>query len=127
MNLALWIAAGILATVALAGGASKTFVPTEKLAAQPGGQWTEQAGTGAVRTLGILELLAAIGLILPAALDIAPIMVPVTATCWIVLMLGAMITHRRFGEYPFMALNFAYLLLAAFIAWGRFVAEPFAG
>ncbi|WP_280234967.1 DoxX family protein [Nocardia cyriacigeorgica] len=45
--------------------------------------------------LGILELLATAGLILPAVLDIAPVMVPVTAVCWILLMLGAMATHAR--------------------------------
>ena len=32
MDLALWIAAGLLAVVALVGGVSKTFVPKEKLA-----------------------------------------------------------------------------------------------
>ncbi|MEV4116637.1 hypothetical protein [Nonomuraea sp. NPDC049695] len=33
MDLALWIAAGLLAVVALVGGISKTFLPKEKLAA----------------------------------------------------------------------------------------------
>lgn len=37
MNLVLWIAAGLLAAVALAGGAIKTFVPKDKLAATNGG------------------------------------------------------------------------------------------
>ncbi|MEV7970702.1 DoxX family protein [Sphaerisporangium sp. NPDC088356] len=86
MNLALWIAAGLLAVVALSGGISKTFVPKEKLAALRGGGWTADASVGFVRTLGVLELLAAVGLILPAALDIAPVLVPVTAVCWILLM-----------------------------------------
>ncbi|MFY1573562.1 DoxX family protein [Verrucosispora sp. WMMD703] len=127
MNLALWIAAGLLAAVALAGGISKTFVPKEKLAAHSGGEWTGHASVGFVKTLGVLELLAAVGLILPAVLDIAPFMVPVTAVCWILLMVGAMITHARFGQPKLVMLNLVYLLLAAFIAWGRFVLEPFAG
>ena len=45
MNLALWIAAGLLAVVALTGGVSKTFVAKEKLAAITGGQWTGEYGT----------------------------------------------------------------------------------
>lgn len=127
MNLALWIAAGLLAAVALTGGISKTFVPKEKLAAAHGGGWTEDAGAGFVKTLGVLELLAAVGLILPAVVDIAPVLAPVTAVCWLLLMVGAMITHGRRGETGFVMLNLVYLLLAAFIAWGRFGPESFIG
>ncbi len=127
MNLTLWIAAGLLATVALVGGISKTFIPKKKLAAHNGGEWTESAGVGFVKTLGILELLAAVGLILPAALDIAPIMVPMTAVCWVLLMVGAMITHGRLGQFQFVILNSVYLAIAAFIVWGRFGLEPFTG
>ncbi|WP_040781916.1 DoxX family protein [Nocardia pneumoniae] len=125
MNLALWIAAGLLATVALVGGITKTFVPKQKLAEAAGGGWTANASVGFVKTLGVLELLAAVGLILPAALDIAPVMVPVTAVCWIVLMLGAMITHLRDGEAKFIWLNLIYLALAVSVAWGRFGPESF--
>ncbi|MBC7306426.1 MAG: DoxX family protein [Dietzia sp.] len=127
MNLALWIAAGVLAAVALTGGYSKTFVPRKRLAEIQGGGWTADVSDGFVKTLGVLELLAAAGLILPAALDIAPVMVPVTAVCWILLMIGAMITHGRRHEYPLVGLNLVYLGIAAFIAWGRFGPESFGG
>ncbi|WP_101782849.1 DoxX family protein [Nonomuraea indica] len=127
MNLALWIAAGLLAVVALSGGISKAFVPKEKLAAVHGGGWTADASVGFLKTLGVLELLAAVGLILPGALGIAPVLVPVTAVCWILLMAGAMITHGRRGESAFVVLNLVYLAVAAFIAWGRYVLEPFTG
>jgi len=126
MNLALWIAAGVLAVVALAGGISKTFVPKEKLDAYSG-SWTADASVGFVRTLGILELLAAVGLILPAVVDIAPVMVPVTAACWVLLMIGAMITHGRLGQFKLVMVNLVYLALAVFVAWGRFGPEPFTG
>ncbi|MGW3783702.1 DoxX family protein [Micromonospora chokoriensis] len=127
MNLALWIAAGLLAAVALAGGVTKTFVPKEKLAATNGGGWTADASVGFVKTLGILEILAAVGLILPAVLDIAPVLVPVTALCWVLLMVGAMITHLRYGEAKFIVVNLLYLAVAAFVAWGRLGPEPFGG
>ncbi|WP_345494927.1 DoxX family protein [Nocardia callitridis] len=119
MNLALWIAAGLLAAIALVGGVTKAFVPKQKLARTHGGEWTEDATAGFVRTLGALEILAAIGLVLPAVLDIAPILVPVTAICWVVLMVGAMTTHVRHGSARFVFLNLIYLALAVFIAWGR--------
>ena len=127
MNLALWIGTGLLAVVALAGGMIKVVTPQQKLAASPGGQWTEDVGAGTVKALGVLEILAAAGLVLPALLDIAPVLVPVSALCWVLLMIGAMITHGRRGEFRFAALNLVYLVLAAFIAWGRFGPESFTG
>jgi DoxX-like family len=127
MHTTLWIAAGLLALVALAGGVSKTFVPKAKLAAHHGGEWTEPASVGFVKGLGILELLAAVGLILPALLDIGTVMVPVRALCWVALMVGAMITHGRLGQARFVALNLVYLALAAFVAWGRLGPEQFTG
>lgn len=130
MNLALWIVAGLLAAVALSGGLTKAFMNKAKLddlGEKSGGGWTMHASTGFVRTLGALEMAAAAGLTLPAALDIAPVMVPVTAVCWILLMIGAMITHARYEQYKFVALNVVYLAMAAFVAWGRFGPESFGG
>ncbi|MEU8346308.1 DoxX-like family protein [Actinomadura meyerae] len=127
MNLALWIGAGLLAVVALAGGVIKASTPREKLAASPGGAWTQDVGAGSVKALGVLEILAAAGLILPAVVDVAPVLVPVTALCWVLLMVGAAIVHGRRSEFQFAALNLIYLVLAAFIAWGRFGPESFTG
>lgn len=126
VNLALWIAAGVLAAVALTGGYSKTFVPRKRLAEIQGGGWTADVSDGFVKTLGVLELLAAAGLILPAALDIAPVMVPVTAVCWALLMVGAISTHVRYRDgAKFVLVTSVYLALAAFVAWGRFGPESF--
>lgn len=127
MNLALWIIAGLLAVVMLVGSASKLFVAKEKLAAAPGGGWTGDASVGFIRTLGALEVLAAVGLLLPAAVGVAPVMVPVTAVCVVLLMVGAMITHGRRHEVTFVMLNLVYLALAALVAWGRFGTESFSG
>ncbi|MFE9577701.1 DoxX family protein [Nocardia sp. NPDC006044] len=125
MNVALWVAAGLLAAIALAGGITKTVVPKAKLAAAAGGEWTGRAPAGFIKALGVLEILAAAGLILPAVLDIAPVMVPVTAACWIVLMIGAMLTHLRDDGWKFALVNLVYLALAVFVAWGRFGPHSF--
>jgi hypothetical protein len=125
MDTTLWIAAGLLALVALTGGFTKTFIPKEKLEHHEGAAWTRDFSPGFVRTLGVLELLAAIGLILPAAVEVAPVMVPVTAVCWVALMVGAMITHGRLGQFKLVMVNVAYLVLAVSIAVGRFGPESF--
>ncbi|MFH9969502.1 DoxX family protein [Streptomyces mirabilis] len=57
----------------------------------------------------------------------APVLAPVTAVCWVLLMAGAMITHGRRGEFPYVVLNLVYLVLAAFVAWGRFGPESLSG
>jgi hypothetical protein len=124
MNVALWIAAGLLATVLVFSGSAKLFVPKKRLADVPLGGWTADASDGFVKGLGVLELMAAVGLILPAALDIAPVLVPVAATGVVLLMIGAMVTHGRRHEPAGVALNVIYLAMAGFVAWGRFVAEP---
>lgn len=67
------------------------------------------------------------GLVLPAVVDVAPVLVPVTALCWVLLMTGAVVVHSRRSEFRFAAVNLIYLALAAFIAWGRFGRESFTG
>jgi hypothetical protein len=64
--------------------------------------------------------LAAIGLILPALLDIAPVFVPLAATGLVLVMIGAIVTHVRRKEHAVLRANVILLLLAAFVAWGRF-------
>jgi hypothetical protein len=125
MNLSLWIIAGLLAAVFLVGSA-KLFVPKEKLATMPGGGWVEDFSAGTVKAIGALEFLAAVGLILPAALDIAPVLVPLAALGGALLMVGAIITRLRRHEAAVVA-DLAYLAMAVFVAWGRFGPESFTG
>jgi hypothetical protein len=125
MDTTLWIAAGLLALVALTGGSTKTFIPKEKLERHEGAAWARGFSPTFVKTLGVLELLAAVGLILPAVVDVAPVMVPVTAVCWVALMIGAMITHGRLGQFKLVMVNLVYVVLAVFIAVGRFGPESF--
>jgi uncharacterized membrane protein YphA (DoxX/SURF4 family) len=126
MNIALWIIAGLLAVAFLASGAVKLARPKEKLAALGMG-WVEDFSAGAVKAIGTLEVLAAVGLILPAALGIAPVLVPLAAVGLVVLMAGAIITHLRRHEAQVIASPMALLALAVLVAWGRFGPQSFTG
>ncbi|MGW0593039.1 chorismate-binding protein [Streptosporangium sp. NPDC002607] len=64
MNLALWIAAGMLALVAITGGSTKSFIPKKKLATIHGAEWTAGFSANAIKTLGALELLATVSFLL---------------------------------------------------------------
>ncbi|MDQ5853749.1 MAG: DoxX family protein [Chloroflexota bacterium] len=122
MNIVLWILQVVLALLfGLAGGAKLTQ-PKAKLAAQMG--WVEDFSQGTVRVIGGVELLAAIGLILPAITGILPILTPLAALGLVLTMLGAMLTHLRRKEQPMIGMNFVLLLLAVAVVYGRFVAVP---
>jgi hypothetical protein len=120
MNLSLWIVAGLLAVVYLLSGAGKLVVPKEKLATAPGAGWVEDFSAGSVKAIGVLEVLAAVGLVLPAATGIAPVLVPLAAAGLVLIMVGAVITRLRRHEPKAMVADLAYLALAGFVAWGRF-------
>jgi DoxX-like protein len=127
LNLALWIVAGLLAAVLLVS-TSKMFVPREKMASVGhAAEWVLDFSPGALRAIGTLEILGAAGLILPAVLDIAPILVPVTATCVALLFVGAATMRLRRGEKATIVPDLVYLAMAAFVAWGRFGPESFTG
>jgi len=68
-----------------------------------------------------------VGLILPAALDIAPVLVPLAAVGAGLVMVGAVITRLSRGEEATIAVDLAYLAMAVFVAWGRFGPESFTG
>lgn len=119
MDITLWIIAGLLAVLFLASGAMKLARSNEQLAASGMG-FAEDFSKGAVNAIGVLEILAAIGLILPAVLDIAPVFVPLAAVGLVLLMVGAIITHLRRRELPAIGVNVIFLAMAGLVAWGRF-------
>ncbi len=124
MNIALWIIAGVLAVAFLAAGAMKLTQPKEKLAAT-GMAWVEDFSPGMVKTIGVLEVLGALGLVLPAALGIIPVLVPIAAVGLAALMIGAAITHARRKERQMLPVNLALFALAAVVAVARFGPQSF--
>jgi uncharacterized membrane protein YphA (DoxX/SURF4 family) len=118
MNVLLWVIASVLAAAFLAAGIMKTTQPKEKLSANMG--WVDDFSAGTVKLIGTLEILAAIGLILPGALGIAPVLVPLAALGLVLLMIGASITHARRNESQMIVFNVVLLILAAVVLWGRF-------
>ena len=119
MNVVLWIIAALLTVAFLGSGAMKLLRTKEQLKAAGMG-WTDDWPAGAIRAIGGLEVLAAIGLILPPALDIAPILAPLAATGLAVIMVGAILVHSRRRENPMVIANLVLLVLAVAVAWGRF-------
>jgi uncharacterized membrane protein YphA (DoxX/SURF4 family) len=120
MNIVLWVLAALLAFVFLGAGAMKLTQSKDKLAANPNMAWTEQFSARTIKLIGLLEVLAAIGLILPAVLGIASALVPLAAVGLVLLMIGAALTHARRKENQAAVVNVVLLVLAAAVAVGRF-------
>lgn len=122
MNTVLWIVQGLLAAAFLMAGSNKLLKTKEQL--QPMMAWVEDFSPGTLKVIGALELLGALGLILPAVTGVLPGLTPVAALGLVLTMLGAAATHARRGEYPLIGINTILMLLAVFIVYGRFVLAP---
>ena len=119
MNITLWIIAGLLAAAFAAAGLMKLAQPKAKLA-ESGMAWTEEFSEGQVKGIGAVEVLGAIGLILPAALGIAEILTPLAAAGLALTMVGATVVHARRGEKSNIPVTLILGALAAFVAVMRF-------
>jgi uncharacterized membrane protein YphA (DoxX/SURF4 family) len=119
MNLALWIVAIVLAVVFAGSALMKLLVPKDKLATSGQG-WAQDVSSTNIRLIGFVEILGAIGIVLPAAMHIAPILVPLAAIGLALVMVGAAVVHARRNEPLNIAVNVVLIALAIFVAWGRF-------
>ncbi len=122
MAIALWVVQVLLALAFLGAGATKLSQPKEKLLKNMA--WVEDFSQPAVRLIGAVEVLGAIGVVVPALTGILPWLTPLAALGLVLLMIGAALTHLRRTEYGNVAVNALLLILAAFVAYGRFFVLP---
>ncbi len=122
MGVALWAVQVLVAALFLVAGATKFSQPKEKLVKNMA--WVEDFSQGTVRLIGALEALGAIGVVLPALTGILPWLTPLAALGLVLTMIGAALTHLRRAEYAGIAVTAVLLILAAFVAYGRFFVLP---
>jgi len=118
VNIVLWICAGLLAAMFLMAGVMKVAMPKEKL--EPTMQWSKTWSRPQLQALGAVEVLGAIGLILPWALNIARVLTPLAAVGCAIVMIGAVATHIRMKDYKGTGMPGVLLVLAIVVAAGRF-------
>ena len=122
MNVLLWISQVILAAAFGMAGISKSTSPITELAAQLG--WPGDIPEFLVRIIGVSELAAALGLLLPSLLRIKPKLTVWAAIGLVIVMTLAFIFHITRGEMFAIPINLGFGLLAAFVAWGRLKKAP---
>jgi uncharacterized membrane protein len=121
MNILLWVLQGLAALVYGASGVMKVFMfdkvseGVPSFGALPRGAW---------KALGILELVCAAGLIVPAALHWHP---ELTVAAAAVLTLESLVfiwVHAQYREITTIVLSLVLGLVMAFIVYGRMVLKP---
>ena len=125
MNTALWIIAAILAAAFIATGAMKLRRSRSDLTGA-GMDWADSLTDSQIKAIGLAELAGGIGVVLPALVDIAPILVPIAATGLAITMVGAAAFHIRRDDPPAsLAPSILLGILAVVVAVGRFGPEAF--
>ena len=120
MNIALWIVQALLAALFLFAGGMKLVMPIEEMLKQmplplPG--WF-------LRFTAVVELLGAIGLILPRLLRIRPGLTSLAAAGLVIVMIGAVVYTLAAGDVASALMPLVVGLLCAFVAYGRWRLAP---
>lgn len=127
MNIVLWVLQGLLAVLFLMAGVMKLSQSKDGIKEKGGERmaWVDSVPASAIKLIGLLEVLAAIGLVLPMLTGILPWLTPLAAAGLALTMVGAIVLHISRGDgAPAILMNVVLLLVAAFVAYGRFVMVP---
>ncbi len=122
LNIVLWIVQGILAAVFLLSGVMKLVRSKEQLGEQM--EWVSDFSEESIRSIGIVEIVGALMLVLPGLLGILAWVTKYTAVGLGLLMMGALATHLRRQEWAMAAVTAVLALLCAFVWYGRALVAP---
>jgi hypothetical protein len=121
MTATLWTVSIIVALAYTAGGAALLAFSRQRYRALASSQqWVDDFGDGQLKAIGGLKVAGAAGLVLPAAVGVAPIVTPLAACGLALFMAGAATTRFRRNEWVAMAGDTVFLAVFAFLAWGWF-------
>ncbi|MFJ6789814.1 DoxX family protein [Streptomyces angustmyceticus] len=109
-----WIVAGLLASFYLYAGVVKVVRSRDLL--RPMMAWVDRVPLPVVRGLGVVEVLGAVGLLLPPAIGLAPWLAPAAAIGFVLLQIGAITVHLT-GRDRRVGLNVGLLAAAAAASW----------
>ena len=116
-DIGLWVCQALLALAMAGAGGMKAATPREKLMGQM--KWVSRFPVWAPRAIGIAEVAGAIGIVLPWATGILPVLTPIAAVCLFVLMAGGVKAHIDDHEASHGITPAILGLLAIAIAVGR--------
>ena len=122
LHITLWICQIVLAAMFLMAGFMKLTTPIDKLSETI--PWAKDVSAALVRFIGASELLGALGLVLPALLRVKTWLTPLAAVGIALIMIFAIVFHVLRGEMSATGFNVIIMVLALFVAWGRYGKAP---
>jgi hypothetical protein len=124
LHVALWIIQVLLAITFIGTALWKAVTPIAELAAQM--PWMGQVSPAFLYATAVFDLLAGLGVVLPAVTRIKPGLTVLAALGGAALMLGAILFHVSRGEAANTPFNFVLIAFWLFVAWGRRAKAPIA-
>lgn len=115
MKIVVWVVSGLLALFFLTAGADKVFASDADLEAMANG-----IPELMLRASGVAEIAGALGLVVPAATRILPVLTPVAAAGLTLTMVLATIANLVAGAYVVIAQTLILGAVSALVAWARF-------
>ena len=124
MKYTLWIMQVILAVMFMGAGVSGLITPYDTLVATAGMGWAEMFPPIFIKIISILEILGAVGVILPSLTGIYPMLTPLAAQGLFFIMVGAFGTHVIRGEWSSLFQPLLLALMAVAVTYGRWKLLP---
>jgi putative oxidoreductase len=124
MKIVLWVIQILLAALFLMTGIQKVMQPISALVPMMG--WVTAVPEWMVRFIGLVDILGALGLVLPSLTRIQPRLTVWAAIGLVVVMVLAMVLHVTRGEFGNLGFNAVLAVLAAVVAYGRSRIAPIA-
>ena len=119
INITLWVLQGLLALGFLAHGWLYLRPPAEMVE-----QMNAAINPSFRMFIGVAEVLAAIGLIVPGITRVMPGLVPAAAAGLMIVMIGATVFHVSRSEISSAAVTAVLLALVSFVAYARWRVRP---
>ncbi|MDR9417032.1 MAG: DoxX family protein [Gracilimonas sp.] len=123
MNIAIWILQVLMALMFMMAGSMKILQPKDQLKEKVG-DWVDDFSAISIKSIGVLEVFGALGLVLPMILNILPVLTIWAASGLAMTMIGAIVLHISRKEYKMLITNFVLLILVSTIAIGRLIIAP---
>jgi uncharacterized membrane protein YphA (DoxX/SURF4 family) len=118
MNVTLWTMQSLLAVMFAMAGYGKISNTKQQHIAD--GHIKTEASVIPIRILGVLEWLGCIGIIVPWLTNIFPMLTPIAACCFCLIMAAGIVVHTQKKEYKMLPLLTAILTISFVVAYFRF-------
>jgi hypothetical protein len=120
LEIAVWAASVLLALLYLIAGGTKAAIPKEKLQRQQRMAYVADLSGAQAKAVGVIEVVGAVGVILPRLTGIAPLLSAVAAFALAAVQVVAIVVHLRRREYA-LVFNLVLFVLGVVVGVGLLI------